>query len=167
MHVYIDTWAHYGFCGSVHKINRATDIKIVQNGKEEEAKKLRARLKNTFTNLFNDIASDFVDNVQPLGHGAVLSYPDQPYLNWKYVNGLGDIIERNNPMNYIEAVENMYRALRRYKLGDPDAYIEPMNQNDMDLIIHNINNYTNDDGEKRHKQWSQNIKDGDFFFWFC
>lgn len=26
MHSYIDTWAHYGFCGTAHEINRANDI---------------------------------------------------------------------------------------------------------------------------------------------
>jgi len=81
MHSYIDTWAHYGFCGTAHEINRANDITTLNaDGLEVRDQNIKERLRGFFKGVFDNAASDFVDTVQPLGHGAVLSYPDMPYL---------------------------------------------------------------------------------------
>jgi len=76
MHVFADTWAHQGFVGVNHEVNEADDI-LEPNGKP--AKKLVHR-----------VASFFVGEALPLGHGAVLSFPDRPYLKWSYTNGRGE-----------------------------------------------------------------------------
>ena len=44
-----------------------------------------------------------------------------PYLRWKYKNGLGDTIVRDNPSDFMDAAQAMYRAITRFRLGDPDA----------------------------------------------
>ena len=165
MHVYIDTWAHYGFCGTTHEINRAKSISLIDsNGLEANDNSLKAKLKSFFVDKYDDIAGDFVSHVQPLGHGAVLSYPDQPYLQWKYVNGLGDVVVRDNPKDYTQALQSMYRALVRYRKKDPDAQVLTIPEADYKVIRTLMLTLTDMDGEKRHAQWLQAIRDGKFSF---
>ncbi len=85
MHVYADTWAHQGFAGINNKVNEANNIYI--NGKKDM--KITNRLKNFF-----------ISSALPLGHGAVLSHPDQPYLKWSYRNGLGERIRRRQSKGF-------------------------------------------------------------------
>lgn len=167
MHVYKDTWSHYGFCGTTHAINRADDIKIIEtNGHtvEKEDVNIKSKLKNFFKDAFDNATSSFVSDVNPLGHGSVLGYPDKPYLNWKYTNGLGEIITRDNPKDFLEAVRSVYEAVSRYRLGNPDAVIPPINNSDLQKIAGLISSLTDEDGEKRHQIWLAHIKNGYFSF---
>gem|GEM_PF-4857184 len=74
--------AHQGFSGNIHEINRVEDLQ----GRD-------ASLDQRF---FSKIANFFVSSAFPLGHGATSSHPDRPYISCKYVNGLGQTVERNN-----------------------------------------------------------------------
>jgi len=76
MHVYADTWAHQGFAGVIHQCNQADDIE--------------SNMADRDGSLLDKLKNFFVSKSFPLGHGAVLSHPDQPYLIWKYKNGLGE-----------------------------------------------------------------------------
>jgi hypothetical protein len=165
MHVYIDTWSHQGFCGMAHAINRANKITILQaDGTEERDRKITQRLAGFFKGAFDNAASDFVDGVQPLGHGSVLSYPDMPYLRWKYVNGLGEPVARDNPTDFMAAVQAMYRAVARFRLGDPYAPVPPMPEEDRRTIETFIRTFLDDNGDTRHKKWLDAVADGAFSF---
>ena len=150
MHVYADTWAHQGFAGVNHKVNDADDI-LDPNGKL--AKKLMDR-----------IANFFVGEALPLGHGAVLSYPDRPYLKWSYTNGRGEKIERDNLTDFIEAADQMCRAMQRYLKKDPDADVAGLPATDKKKIASMLRNTKNEDGHKRHDKWLQVIREGRFSF---
>jgi hypothetical protein len=65
MHVYTDTWAHQGFVGFNHEIN---DVSKINGGVD--------------TLFMDKMASFFVGEAFPLGHGSLLSYPDRPFLEW-------------------------------------------------------------------------------------
>ena len=62
----------------------------------------------------------------PLGHGAALSYPDQPYLVWQYKNGEKKprIIKRDNPAIFIDAVDKMCRAMYCYRVKDESMNLD-------------------------------------------
>ena len=58
MHVYIDTWAHYGFCGTAHEINRANDITTLNaDGSEIRDRNIKERLTGFFKGVFDNAAS--------------------------------------------------------------------------------------------------------------
>ncbi len=165
MHSYIDTWAHYGFCGTAHEINRANDITTLNaDGSEVRDRNIKERLAGFFKGVFDNVASDFVDTVQPLGHGAVLSYPDMPYLRWKYKNGLGDTIVRDNPRDFMAAAQAMYQAIARFRLGEPDAPVAPMAEKDRNTIAELTMAFADADGDLRHKKWLDAIAGGAFSF---
>ncbi len=68
-----------------------------------------------FTNFKTRIASIVAEQTTgALGHGAVATFPDQPYLEWRYSYerlehaGAGDI-ERQNANDYLEGAEALHR----------------------------------------------------------
>jgi len=153
MHVYADTWAHQGFAGVIHKCNQADDI-------ESNIPALDGRLIDKLTNFF--VSKSF-----PLGHGAVLSHPDQPYLIWRYKNGLGEQIERNNPKDFLQAADYMCRAMQCFRNGDDTMNLENMPglpDQDRAAISNIIADATDADGDKRHNAWISAIESGTFSF---
>lgn len=148
MHVFADTWAHQGFAGVNHKVNVATDIRL--DG--EPALSLRERLANYF-----------VGTALPLGHGAVLSFPDRPWIRWSYVDGFGRTIERDNHADFQQAAHRMCQVMRQYVLGDPDAAVSGLPRQDRQVVAELLRNDT-EDYHARHEAWLEAIEGGRFSF---
>ena len=95
-HVYADTFAHFGFSGVSSRRNKVKNksIEIVKASKrtraywdEEKSKFFRKYgIRGGFwRNIKRSIFSAGAEAISgALGHGAVLTFPDQPYLRWKY-----------------------------------------------------------------------------------
>lgn len=147
-HVYADTWAHQGFTGTMHDVNKASDI-IGEDGKPDLP--MTERLKGFF-----------VSSAVPLGHGAVLGHPDRPYLIWGYINGRGESIRRHNPNDFMTAFDALCRMLRRYLLGIPNADVPGLPEPDRTRIAELLSTLKNPDGEARHKQWLDALAQGHF-----
>lgn len=150
MHVFADTWAHQGFAGVNHEVNNANDI-LNPNGKP--AKK-----------LIDKIVSYFIGEALPLGHGAVLSFPDRPFLKWTYTNGRGEKITRDNPGDFLEAADEMCKAMRRFRIKDADAEVEGLTDGDKAKLASMLRNTKNEEGDDRHEKWLQVIASGKFSF---
>ncbi len=153
MHVYADTWAHQGFAGVNHEINEVSELKSN-----------RRSLDRRFT---NKIANYFLSETFPLGHGAALSYPDNPSLVWEYRNGFGEKIERDNPSIFADAADKMCRALQCYRKKDADMNLEAMEgmpQKDARKIVSLLRSAKGDSGEDRHRIWIEKIRNGAFSF---
>lgn len=153
MHVYADTWAHQGFAGVNHKIN--------------EASELESNNKTLDRSFFNKIVNFFLSESFPLGHGAALSHPDRPSLVWKYKNGLGELVERNNSEIFMDAVDKMCRAMQCFRKGDLGMDLESMPglpEKDAKKILSLIKFIKGDTGEVRHEKWIEEIRKGSFSF---
>lgn len=153
MHVYADTWAHQQFAGVNHKINVVDELK--SNSKS---------LDNSF---FNKIANYFLSDSFPLGHGGALSHPDRPYLVWRYKNGQGKVVKRDNPAIFLEAADKMCRAMQCYRNNDPDMELEAaegLPVADANKIHTSIRRFKDDSGEARHARWLEEIARGAFSF---
>lgn len=150
MHVYADTWAHQGFAGINHKINQAGDI--------------RSQSKRDDARLLAKLANYCLSRAFPLGHGAVLSFPDRPYLNWRYKNGLGQAVTRNNPRDFVAAADSMCRAIQRWRRDDPDAPADGLPPADKQKVGTLFNSLKNGNKEQRHAAWIKKIADGYFSF---
>lgn len=162
MHVYVDTWAHQGFAGVNHSINRASDL-IDAEGNPDLTH--RERIKKFFAkNILNQITGMLIGDVFPLGHGSVLSYPDKPFLKWGYTNGLDEKVMRDNPKDFLEAAEQMCRWLQRFLVGDPNAEVPGLPPADRDLIAHTLANTTDWGGDIRHQKWLNLVQEGKFSF---
>lgn len=159
LHVYADTWAHQGFAGiqsHVNSVQYLTGDITSQN--------LLEKVSNYFTDCFDRGCSRFIDGISPLGHGAVLSYPDRSNLKWSYKDAGGNEIYRNNPVIYKDAVQKIFTVMKRFQLKRPDAPAQYLNPEDLDRILELFETFTEDDGEVRHRKWLEKIKEGHFSF---
>ncbi len=164
LHVYADTWAHQGFAGVNHPVNEA---KLILDGVGRPDNQATSRVRQYFhknKNLMTRIANTVMSETMPIGHGAVLSHPDQPYLKWGYINGLNQVIQRNNAKDFLEAADFMYQWLQRYRLGNVDAVVPRLPSEDKAVIANLLENLRDKRGKVRHQQWLEAIKAGKFSF---
>jgi hypothetical protein len=150
MHVLADTWAHQGFAGINHEINKVSELVDAEGQPDHH---LRDRL-----------AGYFLSKALPLGHGAALSYPDRPYLIWGYTNGRKEIVRRHNPQDFLTAAEEMCKAMQRYLLGEPEALVPGLPDPDRSLIAQLLTTLTSPNKKERHQQWLDCISQGKFSF---
>jgi hypothetical protein len=154
MHVYADTFAHQGFAGISHKVNEVENIDSSIKG-------------NFFTRVLESISNWGVSSISPLGHGPALSFPDKPFANWSYDDGLGEHKNRDNLTIFLQAANQMYKAIKCYMKGDESMNLEgedDMPQAKLDLLKEALITFTDDDGEERHKKWLEWIAEGKFGF---
>lgn len=168
-HVYVDTWAHQGFVGYPHPRNRAKNIRTPLPGR---AAGLRTRLEDLFGDVVDNIAGRVVGDVLPLGHGAVLSFPDQPCLVWSYTNGLGEAVKRDNPSDFSEAARQLFQCFKRYRdypqQGEAVfAHDYPLPQPAFDQLDQHLRSFTDENGDHRHAQWLAAFKAGVYGFTDC
>lgn len=149
MHVYADTWAHYGFAGVLNNINEVEDATEIGNSSGVFPKGPAAFL----TNILDDV-------IPPLGHGRANIFPDMPFLNWSYINGNKNKIERNNTDLFCNAANAMCRAMQRYRQV-PETGI---NAADMVAIRNLFLDLKTKDEADRHGQWLGAIKANTFSF---
>lgn len=160
MHVYADTWAHQGFAGVAHKVNDISRLDDIDN----PGGALSDRVKDYFGDLFDAEASRLAGDILPLGHGAALSYPDRPYLKWRYQDYKGMPVERDNTLIFMDACDNLCRAMQRFLAGNADAAVPGLQSGDRNKIEYLFRNIRDEDGEKRHKRWLEYIANGYFSF---
>lgn len=150
LHTYCDTWAHQGFAGVSHRVNHAEDLRG-PDGEPDE--RIMTKLQNFF-----------VRQTLPLGHGAVLGNPDKPYLVWSYTDGEGRRVERDNPRDYLAAMDAVARVVRRFVLGDPDADVPGLHPDDLAQIDHYLRAIDDHDDHARHERWMEAVRRGHFRF---
>lgn len=160
MHVYADTWAHQGFAGVIHKVNNITDLSDFDNPKDSPGQ----RILHYFGNQIYDIASGFIGDALPLGHGAALSYPDLPYLKWEYRDHKKQLVVRNNTSEFTTAADEMCKQMRRFIKGNPDADVPGLNEADKNQINRLLKDINDTEGKDRHSKWLAAIAQGKFSF---
>ncbi len=149
MHVYADTWAHQGFAGVLNDINEVDDA-------EETGR------SGVFGNDLGDKLGSWLTEkiVPPLGHGRANILPDMPFLSWKYKNGNGTPITRDNNDIFGRAANAMCIFMQRYR-SVPQTGLPGADANKIQSIF--LEN-KKEDGEKRHQTWLNAIKNGVFSF---
>jgi len=166
-HVFIDTWAHQGFAGINHRVNMASDITLI-DPKEVGAGfwhvvahgGIKAWISKQGRPVLVKLSSRFF----PMGHGTVLHYPDHPFRKWSYKNGHGELVERDNPSDFLEAADQLCRVIRRFLSGDPDREVEGLPGKDKSLIQSKIAQLTDNNPHIRLEAWLKAVEQGDFSF---
>lgn len=125
-HVYADTFSHYGFSG-VSSRNNAIDGKSFKFDVKD--KSVLAYINTKFDKFLAKYTPSFIirnwrkfvsegaeDAVGALGHGGVGTYPDRPFLNWRFNYELSNRASdwRHNSEDYLEGCEKLHAALGAY-----------------------------------------------------
>lgn len=173
LHVLADTFSHQDFAGVVNTMNIKGNIEI--DDKYNSLNSIKSKLprinknyksKNKIPIFFVNLFSVCIGSILPLGHGAVLTLPDIPYLKWSYTNDPDILFERDNSDIFIKAVQNIFRFLKKFReVGTPNPNIkEEIPENYLDEIRKNIFAFTDEDGKTRHNKWLEAIANGQFGF---
>lgn len=133
-HVFADTFAHQGFAGLNHHINKAQNIRDA-NG---------------------DPLAPFP--VPPVGHGQVGTYPDQPFLVWSYDDWTGTRIYRDNPTTFTLAAHRLCEEFQRFLKVPVTGLATTDGKKLTDMFKH----IQHDDGKVRHKEWIEAIANDHF-----
>lgn len=159
LHVYVDTWAHQGFVGFAHRVNDVdelrADVTVSKSWRRKSGKHTRK--------VRNWLLGWLLGDLFPLGHGAALTCPDLPYLQWSYLNGQGEHIQRDNPQDFSAAARAMYCAMVRYRARDTALVVVPPTQVFARIDYH-LRNTRYLDGNVRHRHWLKLIGSGEFGF---
>ncbi len=127
-HVYADTFAHYGFSGVSSRKNKVIGDSFELDVENPE---VRAYIMNKFSaflvkysprNLiqnYRHLISKTADVATgALGHGTVGTYPDRPFLKWRFIYQDGrDSGWRNNQVTYLEACQKLHRIFSEFALA--------------------------------------------------
>ena len=124
-HVYMDTFSHYGFSGFSSDFNRIKSSSMKVSGEyaypsllEKTGMILKSEVPFFF--LWDKVKSDFAEGGDSaLGHGAVMSLPDMPFLKWEFYfekprPGNGCLSVRDNVASFAEGCKALYMKLRAY-----------------------------------------------------
>ncbi|WP_408341403.1 DUF6765 family protein [Paraburkholderia sp. RL17-337-BIB-A] len=121
LHTYVDTWAHQGFSGIESPMNRVHMLEAEDCTREGWL----VRLTRATRHLVERIEEDVLTLALPVGHGAALHYPDQPWAKWHYVDGRNVSVKRHNLPEFMQAAEMTCRAVRAYVAGREDFEYQP------------------------------------------
>ncbi|MDJ0805289.1 MAG: hypothetical protein QNJ78_00500 [Gammaproteobacteria bacterium] len=129
-HVYGDTFAHHGFSGVGSRRNKVDndsfwfdggldpDIRDYIEGKAEDFFIRFGKGGGLFANLKSWLAETISG---ALGHGAVATYPDRPYLIWgfdyEYPKKRQEI--RNNPRDFMEGCLALHSMFKKFAGKNP------------------------------------------------
>lgn len=170
-HVYADTFAHHGFSGVSSRFNKVDNKSIGFNTAldpdiEDYIKGKAAdffRRNGINGGLFANIKSWLAETVSgALGHGAVATYPDRPYLEWEfeYEHTKARVV-RNNPQDFLEGCKALHTMFVNYGKKNQD-------HSDGDgvafgTIEKTVKGIIKVQGAKkiRVKQWKKAAKDGE------
>ena len=176
-HVYADTFAHFGFSGVSSRRNkvRNEDIEIIKASKrtrnywdKEKPKFFRKYGKRGgfWRNIKRSIFSAGAEVMSgALGHGAVLTFPDQPYLHWKYEyeDKFDDRpvqeVDRENQTHFLNGCRALFDMFAKFakKRSDYCRTSSPVSFNPVEAAIKDI--LALEDGKKaRSRKWCQLVK---------
>lgn len=150
MHVYADTWAHQGFAGVLHEVNEVDDA--VETSKPK-----------VFGKSLADTIGAWIGEkvIPPLGHGRALVLPDMPFLQWRYTDGRGKVVTRDNSNDFLEAAEAMCRFMQQYREVSAPIGLPAKDAAEIKRLFAALKS---ENGKERHTGWLQAISAGNFSF---
>ncbi len=130
-HVYADTFSHFGFSGVSSRWNKIVNDSITfDTGLDPDIQDYIEGKARDFYRRYHQEAG-FIANMKSwlaetvsgaLGHGAVATYPDRPYLSWsfEYEHAGRPREKRDNPATYLSACQALHKMFVSLGRANPD-----------------------------------------------
>jgi hypothetical protein len=162
LHGFYDSFSHWGFIGVSHKSNR------IKNGALEIN---RGHISESVETKIWDALKSFREKIQgtvaetiPVGHCAIGTLADQPFLRIEYQTEDGLKIVRDNPADFLKAAETGFQFLARV-LADNHEYGNPEEGKTWEDIKEEIKKLISREGSlnERINNWRKLIKSEQHF----
>lgn len=148
-HTYMDTFSHYDFSGFSSNFNRIKNSSIKEHGIYNYPNlmdRIRMVLDNEVPSwyLFDCVKSEFAESGNSaLGHGAVMSLPDMPFLEWEFDfelarPGHGTRSYRNNIEHFAKATESLYDKFCLFARAKYDGNNKPEPYSDFSKKVQTV-----------------------------
>lgn len=133
-HVYADTFSHYGFSGISSELNCVNGKSIDVQVEDPETRKYitdkaerffkKYGIKEGIWAKIRRVVSGTAETLsRGLGHGAVATYPDRPYLRWSFDYEKGghpiNDMKRDNRVTYLEACKALHEMFVNFVKSAP------------------------------------------------
>ena len=169
-HVYMDTFSHYGFSGIGSEYNKIEDnsIELIDLENSDIKDYVESKFQNFLAKYGTEIfGSSFLEGASgALGHGAVATYPDRPYLHWKVKFELNRPnsdrdSDRNNPETFLEGC----RCLHQQLLEFARIYYSDIEFRSFDEIEDQIGTILQFEGRKdeRIRKWLEAVNNDEIY----
>jgi hypothetical protein len=129
-HACADTYSHHGFSGVSSRRNRVDNgsIEFESGLTPDTAHTIRGKAEDFFRRygpyggLMDNIKSWLAEIVSgALGHGAVATYPDRPYLKWRFAYEYPEriLVKRDNPADFFKGCRALHQTFFRLGRKNP------------------------------------------------
>ncbi|MEY4764951.1 MAG: hypothetical protein RI907_1624 [Pseudomonadota bacterium] len=158
LHTFVDTWAHQQFVGTICDLNRVKDLHVHPDAAYKDH------------HVYDDLTGpaqhieQYLASHMPLGHAGALTLPDLPFLKWRFKRANGEVVERDNPTDFLTAARAAFNVVRRYVAKDVSLPDAPLLAADELAIDQLLRTNLKIEGEDRHRVWLTAIADGRFSF---
>jgi hypothetical protein len=157
LHTYVDTWAHQGFAGIESPWNRVHLLEA----QDCTRKGWMANLKAATEHLVEHLEENVLTIALPVGHGAALHYPDQPWAHWHYIDGNNNFVSRYNLPEFIQAADMACRAVRAYAAGREDFEMQAgMPESVKEVLTHLLDVNRDMDDNRRLQTFCEWVRAG-------
>lgn len=172
-HVYADTFSHYGFSGVSSRNNKVIGTSFELDVKDREVKAyIMGKFSSFLTkytprfflrNYRNIISKGCSVATGALGHGAVGTYPDRPFLRWRFAYKMGNrgFEWRDNPDTFLQGCEKLHTAFSKYAI-QAGVSTNPVKFKDIKVKVNKILRLESAK-EGRINAWIEAIDAGDLF----
>jgi len=148
-HVFMDTFAHYGFSGIQSDRNSIkSDTLKIDTGHSQSIREYIEEKAVQFSSIFGSEAK--------LGHGAVFTYPDRGYLKYSFQYENGEISERDNTKTYLYGASELYKHFVKACANKPIFKWNEIEQGIKDILQKEAT------AEERVGFWLDSIENGVF-----
>jgi hypothetical protein len=163
-HVYADTFSHFGFIGIAHPWNKVKSDSI--EASDSHSASIIHYIKRKFEDFKTRFAGDFAEMI-PVGHGPVATYPDRPYLKWRFQyedgNYAEEVVDRDNVANFLDGCHGLYEFFSEFSQINPEnQYISGPRA--WEAISHGVEKLLKNEAPRdgRIEAWKEAISSGLF-----
>lgn len=167
-HVLLDSFAHDGFIGLSSELNKIKNTSLRIEVRSDAIKKyvwrkFKSFMAKTVRNTI-EIIKGTVAEIIPIGHAALATLPDRPYLKLSYETEDGRKVERDNVESFWQACECLYNFLIEFAKDNPLCE-DSTTSVPWDSISDRIRGILKKEGplEDRIEEWRGVISSGDLF----
>lgn len=162
-HVYADTFSHYGFSGIASNLNTVSAESITPEIHRLDILEYTLGKARTF---WEKRAADAA-NLLRLGHAGVATFPDRPYLHWRFTYEDGrDSGERKNAETFMEACEQLHAMFRKFATTSGARFSETSDARDFEDMSLTLTDIISVEGkmEDRIGAWQWAARNGSLYF---
>jgi len=129
-HAYMDTFSHYGFSGIASSFNRIENKTLAFTSEPKTVEYIKEKFRRFAEKYL--MASAAQKASKYLGHAGAATYPDRPYLQWKFSferprPGGGVTSVRDNRETFLEGCKCLHAFFSKFakaKYGDTGTFRE-------------------------------------------